>query len=320
MAGGNKKQFIRRGTSPRVASTDEFEEIFARRAETRRHQLIDIPIDRIDPSPFQIRQDFDDIDELATTMRRHGFTSHLWVREHPTVPGRYQLVYGERRLRAAQRAGIMVIPCEVTQYDDREMLEIGLTENLQRQDLKPLEEAHGLKRFIEEFDYSVRTLAERIGKDKGYVENRLRLLRLPEDVQEMVGTRPDTMSAAREVARLPTREARAPIIDGLIKDGLSLKTAHVIVDAALEQPDQAAAVVVEQIAEHRARPQHEPAPPLPGGKHVEKELKRDWSRMMEVLERWQARLPSLTEEQRSELRKQIHLVSSALEELAELAR
>jgi ParB family chromosome partitioning protein len=317
MAGPNKKQFIRRDTSPRVASTDEFEEIFARRAETRRHQLVDIPIDRIDPSPFQIRQDFDDIDELAATMRKHGFTSHLWVREHPAEQGRYQLVYGERRLRAAQQVGITVVPCEVTQYEDREMLEIGLTENLQRRDLKPLEEAAGLQRFIDEFNYSIRTLAERISKDKGYVENRLRLLRMPEDVREMVGVRPDTVSAAREVARLPTSDARAPLIDGLVNDGLSLKTAHEIVDAALEHPEHVTAVVVERVAEHRATFEHEPGISSSAAKPVEQDLERDWSRMVGLVGRWQARLPALTPEQRSGLQQQLSRLTEALEALAE---
>jgi ParB family chromosome partitioning protein len=316
MAGANKKQFIRRGTAPRVASADEFEEVFARQAATRQHQLVDIPIDRIDPSPFQIRQEFEDIDELAATMRKQGFTSHLWVREHPAEQGRYQLVYGERRLRAALLAGIAVIPCEVTQYNDREMLEIGLTENLQRRDLKPLEEAEGFQRFIDQFNYSIRTLAERVGKDKGYIENRLRLLRLPEDVREMVGARPDTVSAAREVARLPQPEARAPLIEGLVNDGLSLKTAHAIVDAALHDPEQAVTVITERVAEHRAAPERELARPVSAERRVDLELQRDWSRMVALVERWQARLPALASPQQASLKEQINLLLSALEELA----
>ena len=320
MAGANKKQFIRRGTSPRVASADEFEEVFARQAATRRHQLIDIPIDRINPSPFQIRQEFEDLDELVAAMTKHGFTSRLWVREHPTEQGRYQLVYGERRLRAARQAAIMVIPCEVTDYDDQEMLEIGLTENLQRKDLKPLEEAEGFQRFIDEFGYSIRSLAERIGKDKGYIENRLRLLRMPEDVQEMVVARPDTVSAAREVARLPTAEARAPLIEGLVNDGLSLKNTHVIVDAALDDPDQAATIVAEHVASRRRTPVQKRPAAKGSGLHVEREMERDWSEMVALVGRWQARLPTLTLAQRAGLQDQLNVLLGALEELAERMR
>lgn len=317
MAGAHRKQFIRRGTAPQVARADEFEEVFARQAATRQHALQDIPIDRIDPSPFQIRQEFEDIDELAAAMRHHGFTSHLWVRVHPTAPGRYQLVYGERRLRAARQAGIAVIPCEVTHYDDREMLEIGLAENLQRRDLKPLEEAAGFQRFIDEFGYSIRALAERIGKDKGYIENRLRLLRLPEDVQEMVAVRPDTMSAAREVARLSTPAARAPLIEGLVNDGLSLKTARGIVDAALDHPEQAASIVAERVTTQRAVPMQELAPATSTGVRVELELERDWSQMIALVGQWQAQLPALTPGQQAKLEAHIDRLLRALEALAE---
>jgi len=317
MAGTNKRQFIRRGTAPQVARTDEFEEVFVRQAGTRQHYLTELPIDRIDPSPFQIRQAFEDIEELATVIRQHGFTSRLWVREHPTTQGRYQLVYGERRLRAAQQAGITVVPCEVSQYDDREMLEIGLTENLQRRDLKPLEEAEGLQRFINEFGYSIRTLADQIGKDKGYIENRLRLLRMPGDIQDMVVARPDTVSAAREVARLPTSEARAPLIHGLVNDGLSLKTAHTIVDAALDEPDQAASVVAERVAVHRQAPEPKPDRAAKSEARVGRELEGDWSGIAAVLERWQTRLPELKPMQRAQLRQQITLLQDALAQFKE---
>ena len=312
MAGTNKKQFIRRGTSPQVATVDEFEEVFARQAATRQHHLIDIPIDLIDPSPFQIRQDFEDLHELAAAMRTHGFTSHLWVRAHPTEAGRYQLIYGERRLRAARSAGISLVPCEVTQYDDREMLEIGLTENLQRRDLRPLEEAEGFQRFINTFGYSIRTLADRIGKDKGYIENRLRLLRLPEDVQEMVAARPDTVSAAREVARLPTPEARAPLIAGLVDEGLALKTAHELVDAALDVPEQAVSIVVEGLAAHRRPPTGKPTGTSADGR-VERALDRDWSGMLAVVARWQARMSTLPPVERARLKEHVERLSAALE-------
>lgn len=313
---GNKKQFIRRGTLPTVATADDFEERFARQVETRRHYPIDLPIELIDPSPFQIRRTFGNIAELAEAMRVHGFTSRLWVREHPVASGRYQLIFGERRLRAARQAGIAVIPCEVTQFDDRELVEIGLMENLQREDLDPLEEAYGLQRFMEEFGYSYRELAERIGKDKGYVENRLRLLRMPEDIQQMVIARPETMSAAREVVRLPSAEARAPLIDGLVQDGLSFKATRAIVDAALTEPEQAPAIVAQQVAAQRTTQVREPGT----ADQLGRDLQRDWTGMAAMVERWEARLGELSPEQRIVLQQRINAVLTVLERLTEQLR
>jgi ParB family chromosome partitioning protein len=313
---GSKKQFIRRSTLPSVATADDFEERFARQVETRRHYPIDLPIELIDPSPFQIRRTFGNIAELAEAMRVHGFTSRLWVREHPTASGRYQLIFGERRLRAAREARIAVLPCEVTQFNDRELVEIGLMENLQREDLDPVEEATGLQRFMDEFGYSYRELAERIGKDKGYVENRLRLLRMPEDIQQMVIARPETMSAAREVVRLPTAEARAPLIDGLVQDGLSFKATRAIVDAALTEPEQAPAIVTRQVAEQRTMHGRENS----GSGRIVRDLERDWTGMTAMVERWEARLEELTTEQRGMLQQRINQVLTVLERLTEQLR
>jgi ParB family transcriptional regulator, chromosome partitioning protein len=313
---GSKKQFIRRSTLPSVASASEFEERFARQMETRRHHPADLPIDSIDPSPFQIRRRFDGIDELAEAMRMHGFTSRLWVREHPSIPGRFQLVFGERRLRAARAAGIQVIPCEVTQFDDRELLEIGLTENLQREDLDPVEEAEGLQRFTQEFGYSVRELAARIGKDKGYVENRLRLLRLPPDVRQMVSQRPEAMSAAREVARLSAPEARAPLIEGLVNDGLSLKVTHAIVDEALATPEQAQSVVTKRVAAARRSGPRARGTAEVVSDRLTQELDHSWATMVTTIQRWEHRLPELTDDQRERLQRKIDRLVSALEALA----
>ena len=316
MAGANKKQFIRRSTLPQVASTDEFEEIFASQAALHQHYPTDIPSDRIDPSPFQIRRTFDGLGDLAEAMRVHGFTSRLWVRPHPTDANRYQLVYGERRLRAARQARLSMIPCEVTHISDRELLEIGLTENLQRRDLDPLEEAQGFQRFMDEFGYSYRELAQRIGKDKSYIENRVRLLRMPEDVQGMVVARPDTISAARELVRLPTPAARAPLIAALINTELSLKATHAIVEAALADPLHAVEVVATRVAAPRSARERGPTVAAPHAEHVERELERDWSAIGVVVERWQARWPMLTAGQREQLQTRIMLLREQLDVLA----
>lgn len=184
-------------------------------------RLRDLPIDRIDPNPFQARREFTDIDQLAQTIRVQGFTSRLRVRPHPDQTGRFQLVYGERRLRAATAAGLKRVPVEIIGYSDDELIEIGLAENIQRQDLTPIEEAQGLQALMERRGYSQRVLAERLGKGRGYVQNRLDLLRAPEDVQQLVAQRPDTLRAAHAIARLPEAAQRETLIAGLMSGAIT---------------------------------------------------------------------------------------------------
>lgn len=231
MAGNNdKKRRFSVDRRPNLGRmTEDFAVVLAGDLAHRRSTPMDIMIDQIDPSPFQVRRTFDNLTELADAMRVHGFTSRLMVRVHPTDPGRYQLVFGERRLRAARIAGIEIIPCDVTQFEDRELLEIGLTENLQREDLDPLEEADGLRRFMDEFGYSIREMAERTGKSKGYIDNRLGLLRAPKDLQQMVSARPDTLASVPMIAKLSTTEARRPLIDGLVSGELTATDVRTIV-------------------------------------------------------------------------------------------
>ena len=184
-------------------------------SQIEKPRTLDLAVDRIDPNPYQARKTFMDIDDLEQSIRSHGFTSRLRVRPHPTIEGRFQLVYGERRLRAAVAAGLTQIPVEVAAHPDDEMIEIGLVENIQRADLQPLEEAEALKELMDRAGYSIRQLAERIGKSAGYVQGRLEILRAPVDVREMVGERPGTLQAARVLARLPDPAARGELIAGI---------------------------------------------------------------------------------------------------------
>jgi ParB family chromosome partitioning protein len=129
----------------------------------QRRQALDVPIDRIRPNPFQARKSFEGVDELADTIRAQGFTTRLLVRPDPADPGMFQLVFGERRLQAARQAGLTVVPCDVRNHTDAELIEIGLAENIQRRDLYPLEEAEAFQAMIDQRGYSERSLAERIG-------------------------------------------------------------------------------------------------------------------------------------------------------------
>lgn len=229
MSSGNKRRFFDRNASPVVATDDDFDAVFGPMSQQPASIAQDIPIERIRTNPFQARVKFKDIDELADSMRTHGFTSRLPVRRDPAQPQFFQIVYGERRLRAAHVAGITVIPCDVAEYSDQQMREIGLTENLQRSDLEPLEEARAFRVAIDEGGYSIRALAAQIGKSKGYVQSRLDLLRAPEDIQRMVDEHPDTFTAGLLIGQLPTPELRRPLIESAIKGDLDKETLREIV-------------------------------------------------------------------------------------------
>ncbi len=184
--------------------------------------LSDLPIDAIVPNPFQARTSFDpaSLQELAHSITEHGFITRIRVRPSPHSDDIFELVYGERRWRAARMASLTHIPCEIVPYTDDELTEIGLIENVQRDDLLPTEEAEMYRRLLEQLDenekpkYTIRSLAKRIGKDKGYVEARLALLRAPEDVQQLLKDQPDVpLRVARELIKVPSPEERAPIIE-----------------------------------------------------------------------------------------------------------
>ncbi len=220
MARHKKPTLANMDASPVMPDTvDEMYDIF--RARETRPLLRDVRVDLIEPNPFQARKEFPDIDELAQAIRQQGFTSRLRVRPHPAVEGKYELVYGERRLRAAIKVGLDEVPCEIVRHSDVEMAEIGLAENIQRRDLSPLEEAHALKALMDQRDYSQRELAERLGKSHGYVQHRLDLLRAPDDVQQLVAQRPDSLKAARNIARLPDPAQRQPLIAAISEGSLT---------------------------------------------------------------------------------------------------
>lgn len=193
--------------------------------------LQDLPVERILPNPFQARQQFTNLEELSAAIQAQGFITRLRVRPDPDQSGYFQLAYGERRLRAARLAGLTEVPCEVADHTDDELLEIGLAENIQRRELEPLDEARAFRLFIEQRNYSIRRLAERIGKDKSYVEDRLALLRTPEDVQRMIEQRPDALRIAREIAKLPTAEERRPLIEGVMAGQVNTEDVRSIVRA-----------------------------------------------------------------------------------------
>lgn len=203
----------------------------------RRTVTQDVAPTLVDPNPFQARIEFPGIAALAAEIRAQGFTSRLWARPHPAVPGRYQIVYGERRLRAALEAGLATIPLEIGEFTDTQMYEIGLAENDQRVDLTPLEQARAYQQGIDRFGLTVPQLAERIGRDRSYINDRLAALRAPADVQEMITTRPDSLRAAREISRVPDPEQRAPLIAGVVAGTLNTTDVRTLARAVQDAPE-----------------------------------------------------------------------------------
>jgi ParB family transcriptional regulator, chromosome partitioning protein len=185
----------------------------------------DIPVERIVPNPSQPRMTWheDTLAELAASIREHGVLQPILVRP---AGEDYEIIAGERRWRASKLAGKETIPSIVERFDDATALEIALIENLQREDLSPLDEAVIYKKMTEELGYSIRNLATKLGKDKGYVENRLRLATAPDDVREMVAQRYDTLSAAYELMKLEDKRRRKSLAKQIIAGRLTLFRLH----------------------------------------------------------------------------------------------
>jgi len=211
-----------------------------------------IAVDEIEANPDQPRLTFDEetLEELAASVVIHGVLQPVLVR--PVGEGRYQLIAGERRWRASRIAGLEEIPAIVEHIDDDAALEISIIENLQREDLSPLDEAAMYERMTTQHGYSLRKLASKLGKDKGYVENRLRLADAPEEIRELVSLRKDTLSHAYELLKVDDPRKRKRLARQVAKGELSLvKLRQRIEGKPVETPTsepEAAAPEVELVA------------------------------------------------------------------------
>lgn len=169
-------------------------------------QIREVPTDRILPNPAQPRLSYeeDSLVELADSIREHGVLQPILVRP---VGSQFELIAGERRWRASRMAQRDSIPAIVVEFDDETALEVSIIENLQREDVSPLEEA-SMFRKMTDLGYSVRQLAQKIGKDKGYVENRMRLADAPPEIRDLVSVRKDTISHAYELMKVKDERTR----------------------------------------------------------------------------------------------------------------
>ncbi|MCH8166684.1 MAG: ParB/RepB/Spo0J family partition protein [Proteobacteria bacterium] len=181
-----------------------------------------VPIERLQSNPDQPRRDFreTELNELAASIRQRGIIQPIVVRPEPGRPGYYQIVAGERRWRAAQRARLHEIPIVVREVDDRAMLELAIIENVQRSDLNPIEEASGYAQLIERFAHTQEAMSEIVGKSRSHVANTLRLLGLPEQVQQMLRSGKLSAGHARALINAADPVALAEIA---VRKGLTVR-------------------------------------------------------------------------------------------------
>lgn len=190
--------------------------------EEEGRKLAEIDIDRIVPNRYQPRKNFDDakLEELAASIREQGVLQPVIVCKRDSI---YELIVGERRLRAAKKAGLTTIPAVLKEASPEEMLALALVENLQRNDLNPIEEAEAFRRLVEDFNLTQEDIAQRVGKDRSSVTNYLRLLKLPEEIQQGLVDEKISMGHARAILGLKSREEQIELYRKIITRGLSVR-------------------------------------------------------------------------------------------------
>jgi ParB family chromosome partitioning protein len=199
-------------------------------------ELLEVDIDLIDPNPHQPRSSFPEekLNELAQSIRSNGLVHPLLLRR--TGNGRFQIVAGERRWRAAQRAGLHRVNAVVRSIPDAKLLELALIENIQRQELNPIEEAHAYQRLIHNLGLTQDEVAQQVGKDRSSIANYLRLLKLPEDVQRMLEEDLIPMGHARALLGLDTKDRIRRLANEIVEKKLSVRQTEQAVKRGSSSP------------------------------------------------------------------------------------
>ena len=197
-------------------------------AEARDDGVRELRITEIETNPFQPRKHFDEaaLGELAATIGQHGVLTPIVVRRGPRG---YQVIAGERRVRAARLAGLLTVPAVFREASDSQALEMALVENLQREDLNPLESAESYQRLMQEFGLTQEDLAKRLGRDRSSVANALRLLRLPEKIRQDVATGALTEGHARAILGLERPAEQLKVRDQVLKRDLTVRATEALV-------------------------------------------------------------------------------------------
>jgi len=218
-----KKSPLGRGLGALIDGVEK--EVLEKKVEAN----LQIEIDSIDANPFQPRTRFDSqsLEELAASIRQVGIVQPLTVRE--SEDGRYQLIAGERRLRAARMAGLTHVPAYIRTADDTAMLEMALVENIQREDLDAMEVAITYQRLIEECSLTQEQLSDRVGKQRSTVANYLRLLRLPAEIQLGIRNRNLTMGHARTLVNIDDPAKQINVFYHIIQEDLSVRATEDLV-------------------------------------------------------------------------------------------
>lgn len=182
----------------------------------------EVPVQEIRPNPYQPRKEFDteSLNELANSIREHGIIQPLLVRYDEQG---YQLIAGERRWRASQIVGLTNVPVVVREFTDQQMMEVALVENLQRENLNPMEEAEAYQRLMEAFNLTQEEVAQKVGKSRPAIANTLRLLQLPSDIQKLVSSNTLTMGHARSILSLSNPDHQRKACLEIIQKGMSVR-------------------------------------------------------------------------------------------------
>ena len=221
--------------------------------------LLHLPVDEIQENPFQPRRDFTEaeIASLAESLKTHDMLQPVLVRQ---VEGRYQLISGERRLRAARLAGWKTIPARIRQADDRLVAELAIVENLQRQDLNPIEKALSFKRYLDEHKCTQDDLARRLKIDRSTIANLMRLLELPSSVLDSLRTGAITAGHARALLPLGDEGEQAAFCTRIVAEGLSVRDVERLVSqqlVTLDEQDSVLSADSSRPAAKRARTRSE---------------------------------------------------------------
>jgi ParB family chromosome partitioning protein len=218
-----KKNALGRGLGALIDGVEK--EVLEKKVEAN----LDISVDSIDANPFQPRTSFDEqsLEELANSIKKLGIVQPLTVRE--TGGGRYQLIAGERRLRAARLAGLTHVPAYIRTADDQAMLELALVENIQREDLDAVEVAISFQRLIEECKLTQEQLSDRVGKQRSTVTNYLRLLRLPAEIQLGIRNKNLMMGHARTLVNIEDPKKQINVYYKIVDEELSVRQAEELV-------------------------------------------------------------------------------------------
>ena len=190
--------------------------------ETDKEEIIELPLSELRSNPYQPRKNFDEsaLQELANSIKEHGVFQPIIAKK--SIKG-YEIIAGERRVKASILAGKETIPAIIRDFSDQDMMEIALLENLQRENLNALEEAMAYKKLLDELNLTQESLANRLGKSRSHITNMLGLLTLPEEVKDMIMDGKLSMSHARVLSKIENNEKVKELADKIIVDGLSVR-------------------------------------------------------------------------------------------------